>query len=360
MREITIPLSEGRSSVIRIGSGLLDSAPEYFHRAGLRGRFFVVHDEAVAPYANRIACAVVEAGDSAVTVEVPSGERSKSPDGIVRLWEQMAGARLDRRSIVVAVGGGVVGDLAGFAAATYLRGLPFAQVPTTLLAQVDASVGGKTGIDLPAGKNLVGAFHQPACVLVDPTTLGTLPAREYRSGLAEVIKYGVIADPCLLDYLTAEREAVLRRDPDALMHLVARSCEIKAEVVAGDERESGRREILNYGHTVGHAIEVVAGYGVYAHGEAVAIGMTAAGRLSSRCSTLSEADRDRVERTLALYGLPTMLRGPLAASDLLQAMRGDKKNRDGQIRFVLARTLGSVCVEPVAEDLILPLLTAVM
>lgn len=250
---------------------------------------------------------------------------------------------------MVALGGGVVGDLAGFAAATYLRGLPFVQCPTTLLAQVDASVGGKTAIDLPAGKNLAGAFHQPSLVLIDLDTLETLPERELRAGMAEVIKYGVIDDPELLSYVESNREALLAHQSEEMTHVIARCCEIKAEVVGEDERESGRRAILNYGHTVGHAVEAVAGYGRYLHGEAVAIGMAAAGRLSRLWGGWSETEETRVNQALRAYGLPIRIEAPLPEEALISAMRLDKKTRGGEFCFVLARRLGEVATAPISE-----------
>jgi 3-dehydroquinate synthase len=307
----------------------------------------LVHDVALAgSHAAAAREALRSAGYRVAGIPVPTGEASKSIAGIAALWAALAAAGLDRSALVVAVGGGVVGDLAGFAAATFLRGVRLVQVPTTLLAQVDSSVGGKTGIDLPAGKNLVGAFHQPRLVAADLATLATLPAAELRSGLAEVVKYGMIAEPALLDYLEANHRAVLRHEPEMLAHLVERSCAIKAAVVGEDEREAGRRAILNYGHTVGHAIEAVAGYGAYRHGEAVAIGMAAAGWLSVRHHGLPEADRRRVEALLRALELPVRLRAPLPAEALLEAMLHDKKAAAGELRFVLAAAPGRVEVRP--------------
>ncbi|HEU4753500.1 MAG TPA: 3-dehydroquinate synthase, partial [Armatimonadota bacterium] len=266
------------------------------------------------------------------------------------VYHHLVAAGLDRRSAVVALGGGVVGDLAGFAAASYLRGIDFVQVPTTLLAQVDASVGGKTGIDLPEGKNLVGAFHQPRLVFIDLQTLDTLPEPDYRAGLAEIIKYGVIWDPELFRFLEVNRTAVLAHQPEELEHLVARSCEIKAEVVGRDEREGGLRAVLNYGHTIGHAVEAVAGYGRYLHGEAVAIGMAAAGRLAARRGWLPESTAQRIETLIREYGLPARLREPLPVGPLMEAMLRDKKTQSGELRFILARDIGRVEVAPVAAE----------
>jgi 3-dehydroquinate synthase len=226
------------------------------------------------------------------------------------------------------------------------------QVPTTLLAQVDSSVGGKTGIDLPAGKNLVGAFHQPRLVMADLDTLATLPARDFVAGLAEVIKYGIISDAELFAYLELNREAALRHQPDVLAHLVARSCEIKADVVGKDEREAGLRAILNYGHTIGHAVEAAAGYGRYLHGEAIAIGTAAANWLSTRVGWLPAGVADRITGLLAAYGLPVRLEEPLANEEVLAAMRLDKKTLDGVFQFVLARGIGEVGMQPLSVALV--------
>jgi 3-dehydroquinate synthase len=350
MREITVPIP-GHPYPILIGSGLLGSVGVRVRETGVSGPLALVQDAGVAQtYGARVRRSLEEAGYQVAPVTIPSGEGSKSLEQLGRLYAALAAAGLDRGSAVVALGGGVVGDLAGFAAATYLRGIAFIQVPTTLLAQVDASVGGKTGIDLPAGKNLAGAFHQPRLVLIDVQTLDTLPDGEFRAGLAEIIKYGVIADRDLFRYLEVNSAAVLAHQPEALTHLIARSCEIKADVVGQDEREAGLREILNYGHTVGHAVEAAAGYGVYRHGEAVAIGMAAAGRLAERLGWLSRGDAGRIEALIAVYGQPLRLREPLPAERLLSSMKRDKKTRGGELRFVLAREIGRVEVAPVREE----------
>ena len=251
--------------------------------------------------------------------------------------------RLERKSFIVALGGGVVGDLAGFLAATYLRGLAFVQVPTTLLAQVDSSVGGKVGVNLNAGKNLVGAFYQPRLVVCDLDTLKTLPDREFRAGLAEVIKYGIIYDAKLFRQIEHDLPRLLKREPKMLAAVVARCCEIKAEVVGRDETEGGPRAILNFGHTIGHAIEAVAGYGRFLHGEAIAIGQVAAAKVSSGVSGLPERDLERIIRLFRHVGLPTTIR--LRAGQrpkLFAAMRLDKKVSGGEIKFVLARKIGRV------------------
>jgi 3-dehydroquinate synthase len=350
MREITVPVP-GLEYPIRIGGGLIASLGPQLRSVGLEGAVALVQDAAVAPlYGEAARASLGAAGYSVTPVTVPSGEASKCLACLGELYDRFAAAALDRNAVVVALGGGVVGDLAGFAAASYLRGIALVQVPTTLLSQVDSSVGGKTGIDLAAGKNLVGAFHQPRLVVVDPETLRTLPDREHRAGLAEVLKYGVIWDESFFAELEANRAALLAHQPEVLERVIARCCEIKAAVVGEDERESGLRAILNYGHTVGHAIEAVAGYGTYLHGEAIAIGMVAAGALARRLGLWGAEPAARVAAALGAYGLPTRLRAPLSADALLAAMQRDKKTRAGELRFVLPDRIGLVRVHPVAES----------
>jgi 3-dehydroquinate synthase len=258
-------------------------------------------------------------------------------------------ARADRRTVLVAVGGGVVGDMAGFAAATYQRGIAHLQVPTTLLAQVDSSVGGKTAINHPLGKNMVGAFHQPSAVIADTSTLGSLPPREYAAGLAEVAKYGAIRDLPFLDWIEANADRLLQRDPAALAHAIHRSCEIKAEIVAEDERESGVRALLNFGHTFGHAIESAAGYGKWLHGEAVAAGMALAARFSVRQGRLEPAKAERLVALLARLGLPVSAPG-FAPDTWLEYMGRDKKNEDGRVTLILLDDLGRASVAKDAQS----------
>ena len=307
-------------------------------------RCAVITDGNVAPLYSKIICASLEkAGFSTSLIVVPAGEKSKAIRTVERCYHQLAEQRLERKSFVVALGGGVVGDLAGFVAATYLRGIPFVQVPTTLLAQVDSSVGGKVGVNLPAGKNLVGAFHQPRLVLCDLDSLASLPDREYRAGLAEVIKYGIIYDAPFFKQLERSIGALNSRDGRVLAKVIARCCEIKADVVSQDETESGLRAILNFGHTIGHGLEAISKYGKYLHGEAISIGMVAAADLSRRSMSLGEQDRNRIERILAQAGLPTRVQlKATEESRLLRAMQLDKKVSEGVIRFVLARRIGSV------------------
>jgi 3-dehydroquinate synthase len=278
-------------------------------------------------------------------IELPDGEAHKDWPALNRVFDHLLASACDRKTVLFALGGGVVGDMTGFAAGCYMRGAPFVQVPTTLLAQVDSSVGGKTAINHPLGKNMIGLFHQPRRVLCDLDTLSTLPVREFVAGLAEVIKYGPIADEPFLGWLEANLDALLARDDRALAHAVRRSCEIKAAVVGQDERESGLRAILNFGHTFGHAIETGVGYGEWLHGEAVGCGMLMAADLSVALGLLAASDAQRIERLVQRAGLP--LRGPaLGAGRYLELMGHDKKAEGGQVRFVLLDGLGHAVVQP--------------
>ncbi len=274
---------------------------------------------------------------------LPDGERYKNLETLTRIFDTAVDGRCDRQTTVIALGGGVIGDMAGFAAASYQRGVPFIQVPTTLLAQVDSSVGGKTGVNHPRGKNMIGAFHQPVGVLADTATLDTLPDRELRAGVAEVIKYGLIGDRPFFNWLESHMGAVLARDPEALAWTIEQSCRNKAAVVAADEFEQDRRALLNLGHTFGHAIEAATGYETWLHGEAIAAGMCMAARLSERLGLVGMAERERVEAVFAAAGLPT--RPPTIEPDrMLALMAGDKKVRDGRIRLVLLDAIGSARV----------------
>jgi 3-dehydroquinate synthase len=343
MRVVRVPLGE-RSYSIRIGEGLLPRLGAECVRLGLGRRCAVVSDTTVAPlYAARTVRSLTASGFDPCVVAIPAGERSKCLAQVAACYDHLARHRLERRSFVVALGGGVVGDLAGFLAATYLRGLALVQVPTTLLAAVDSSVGGKVGVNLVAGKNLVGAFYQPRLVLCDLATLKTLPPRELRAGLAEVIKYGVIDDARLFRRLERDLEALLQLEPATLAIVVARCCAIKAAVVGQDETEGGRRAILNFGHTVGHAIEAISKYGKYLHGEAIAIGQVAAALLSARRQGLSDGEVERIRRLLDRAGLPTTVRLDRRQRALVQkTMRLDKKVSEGEVKFVLAERIGRV------------------
>ncbi len=316
-----------------------------FARQRTRGILaFAVTDEHARIHAQTAADSLDAAGFQSHMAVLRPGEIQKSPGMACRLYDRLADLHADRRTLVLAVGGGVIGDLAGFVAATYVRGLPLIMVPTTLLAMVDSSVGGKVGVNHPKAKNLIGAFYQPVGVWIDTATLATLPDREYRSGLAEVVKYGVILDAELFAFLEARGDAILQREPAALQHIIARCCRLKARVVEQDEREeSGLRMVLNYGHTFAHAFEQVGGYGQWLHGEAVAAGMVCASRLAERQSLIPRELTERQLKLLTRFGLPVRPMGwPVA--DLLEAMRSDKKALAGSLRFILPRRLGEAAL----------------
>jgi len=340
MITITVDLGE-RAYPIYIGSGLLGSAG--LLDPHLRGRrALIVTNTTVGPlYEARVRAMV--GGGRVESVVLPDGEAHKTLATMERILDALVAGRYGRDAVVIALGGGVVGDIAGFAAAVYQRGIEFIQVPTTLLSQVDSAVGGKTGVNHPGGKNMVGAFHQPICVVADAATLGTLPDRELAAGLAEVVKYGLIADAPFFAWLEEHAQALVARDAAALHHVIRRSCEVKADVVAGDEREQGRRALLNLGHTFGHAIENAMGYGEWLHGEAVGAGMAMAARFSQRLGWLAPADVARVEQLLRRMGLPVAA-PRLDAEGFLAAMAADKKVLAGQVRLVLLRALGNACV----------------
>ena len=334
IRIVTIKLGP-RSYPVHIGENLLDETGRICRGALLNGRAAIVSDRTVGElYASRVSDALADEGFKVSTHLIPPGETSKSFEMVEQLCEGFAWQGIDRQSFVVALGGGVVGDLAGFAAAIYYRGIPVVQIPTTIMAQVDSSVGGKTGINLSAGKNLVGSFHQPVAVLADTTTLKTLGRREWNEGFAEVIKYGVIREKGLL--------AELRDDRWNLPDLVRRSVEIKASFVEGDEKETtGRRALLNFGHTLGHAIEAVAGYGTLLHGEAVALGMVAAAHLSAERAGLPKEEIEELVSVISRFDLPTKFPDQLSRSQIMEKVFADKKFVHGKIRFVVTPKLGS-------------------
>ena len=334
----SIPVSLGsRSYLVQVGEGLLASSDL---SAQVPGRHaLIVTDENVAP----LYLAGVQASLSykrVHTVVLPAGEQEKTLDRFAQLMQALAALGASRDVTVIALGGGVIGDLAGFAAACWMRGVRFVQLPTTLLAMVDSSVGGKTAVDLPGGKNLVGAFHQPAVVIADTRTLSTLPDRELRAGLAEVLKYGAIGDPGFFGWLEAHADALLDREPTALETAIATSCRHKAGVVARDETEQGERMLLNFGHTFGHAIETEQAYGGLLHGEAIALGMLLAARLSGRLGRAPMNDADRLQALLERFGLPTTLPAGLSPKALVERMRLDKKAVSGRLRLILWQELG--------------------
>lgn len=334
---------EERSYPIHIGEGIARDPALYGpHVAGRRAA--VVTSETVARlHAPAVEAALAPVSGSAMRIVVPDGEEHKDWRTLDLIYEGLLRAKADRRTVLVAVGGGVVGDMAGFAAATYQRGVSFLQVPTTLLAQVDSSVGGKTGINHPLGKNMIGSFHQPVAVIADTELLATLPERELSAGLAEVLKYGAISDAEFLAWVEQHAESLRRRDPEALAHAIRRSCEVKAAIVAADERESGVRALLNFGHTFGHAIETGSGYGKWLHGEAVAAGMVMAARFSARQGRIPDAAADRLAGIVERLGLP-VTPPKFEVHAWLDLMGRDKKNVDGRITLILLEELGRAAV----------------
>ena len=343
MRIVSVSLGN-RSYQIKIAAGLLSRLGAECAQLQLGQRCAIITDSNVGKkFATAAVKSLSTAGWQPVLITVPAGEKSKRLANVEYCHNQLARHRLERKSFIVALGGGVVGDLAGFVAATYLRGIPFVQVPTTLLAQVDSSVGGKTGVNLTAGKNLVGAFYQPRRVLCDLDTLKTLPPREYIAGLAEVIKYGIIYDAMLFAHVERNLPQLLRRDSATLAAVVAKCCEIKAEVVGQDETESGLRAILNFGHTLGHAIENSFGYGKFLHGEAISIGQVAAAKLSQKILGLPAGDAERIEKLFVAAGLPVRIKlNPALRKKLFAALLLDKKVSGGEVKFVLAKKIGRV------------------
>jgi len=337
-----------RSYPIWIGAGLLADSARW--RAPIRGRHVLVvtNTTVAALYLQRVLAGL--AGLQHAHLVLPDGEAHKTLDASGQIFAALAALGASRDATILALGGGVIGDLAGFAAACWMRGIDFIQMPTTLLAMVDSSVGGKTGVNLPQGKNLVGAFHQPRAVVADTGTLATLPVREYRAGLAEVVKYGAINDAAFFAWLEVHADALVARDEAALAAAIQASCRAKSAIVARDEHERGERALLNFGHSFGHALETVAGYGTLLHGEAVAIGMLQAATLSTRLGRADAADATRLARLLTRLGLPVQA-PPLDAAALLAAMRLDKKNEGGRLRLILWRGIGQAeIVDAVAED----------
>jgi 3-dehydroquinate synthase len=327
-----------RSYPILIGRGLIEDAEALERHIPARD-IVLVSNVTVAPlYAKKLARSL--ASKRIVEIDLPDGEQHKTLSTVSRILDVMVANRLGRDCAVIALGGGVVGDMAGFAAASYQRGVAYVQIPTTLLSQVDSSVGGKTGVNHPGGKNLIGAFHQPIAVIADTSTLDSLPPRELRAGLAEVIKYGLIRDSAFFDWLELNLDRLLNRDPDALAYAIARSCEIKAEIVGRDEREQGERALLNLGHTFGHAIESATGYKTWLHGEAVGAGMLMAAAMSHECGEMRPEDVDRLRNMLKKTGLPVAAK-EVSIDTALENMQIDKKVKSGRIRLVLLRGIGT-------------------
>ena len=336
-----------RESAIWIGDSIAERLPELLDAHGLGGRRFIVSSPVIWRLHGEQLGRILGGGEP---ILLPDGERYKNLQSVARVYDALIRAGADRGSSIVAVGGGVIGDTAGFAAATFLRGIRLAHVPTTLLAQVDSSIGGKVGVNHALGKNLIGAFHQPALVAIDPLMLKTLPRREFRSGLYEVVKYGMIASRGLFDRLAAHTKGIFARDPDVLIPAIVESCRIKAEVVSADEREGGPRRTLNFGHTIGHALEVVTKYRRFRHGEAIALGMLAAADLGVARGALAERQRQALAQLIAQLGpLPSL--ADLTITEVLEAIRRDKKVVNGRLHFVLAIEIGAtVTVDDVTED----------
>lgn len=349
MRELTVDLGE-RSYPIIIGSELLGDQDLSGYVAGQQ--VMIVTNETVAPFYLDAATRCFP-GKQVDHVVLPDGEEFKDWQTLNKIFDALLEQRHTRKTTLVALGGGVVGDMTGFAAACYQRGVPFIQIPTTLLSQVDSSVGGKTGINHPLGKNMIGAFHQPEVVLIDTNTLQTLPEREVAAGLAEVIKYGLIRDEAFLGWLEQTMAQLSSLEPASLAEAIYQSCACKADVVAQDEREGGLRAILNLGHTFGHAIETFAGYGTWLHGEAVGSGMVMAADLSLRLGMISAADRDRVGRIVRQAGLPSTVPEGMQPDDFLRLMAVDKKNVDGALRLVLLKAVGDAVVVANADPALL-------
>jgi 3-dehydroquinate synthase len=351
MQTIVVPLGE-RTYSIHIGSGLL-TKPELLLSNLVRPRVAIVSNQCVAAlYLNKLTTTLESAGVRVLPIILPDGERHKNLETLNQIFGALLADRCDRKTTIIALGGGVVGDLAGFAAATYQRGIPFVQVPTTLLAQVDSSVGGKTGVNHPLGKNMIGAFYQPQVVIADTDTLSTLPTREFSAGLAEVIKYGLIRDLPFLEWLEQQMDGLMARDPVALVEAIARSCTNKAAIVGQDERDAGVRALLNFGHTFGHAIEAAMGYGTWLHGEAVAAGMVLAARLSARLGYLDRADVQRIASLLRRAKLPTEA-PEISVDRFIELMAVDKKVDSGKINFVLLRQPGDAFVTGDVPELLL-------
>ena len=340
MQTLTVNLGD-RSYPIHVGENILDRVGEFLDRLNLRGKAAVISNPVVAQlYLDPIHDALSQAGFEVTPILIPDGEEHKNLNSLATLYDGLIKARLQRRSCVLALGGGVVGDLAGFAAATYLRGVSYVQVPTTLLAQVDSSVGGKTGVNHENGKNLIGVFYQPKLVVIDVAVLRTLPRRELVAGLAEVIKYGIIADPALFQLLEEKIERLLAIDRALLIQVIATCCAIKARVVEQDEREDDYRAVLNFGHTIGHALEAATGYRQFLHGEAVGVGMAKAAALSLGRGLADRKSVDRIIQLIKKSGLPTEIPSTVSIANLLQGMEVDKKATGDKIKFVMCDGIG--------------------
>lgn len=357
MKTLHVDLAS-RSYPIYIGTNLLEQAALFEPHLKSSTTVFIVSNTTVAPlYAKTLMNTLSQLGKTVRLLELPDGESYKDWQHLQLIFDELLAHGADRQSMIVALGGGVVGDMAGFGAASFMRGIRFIQVPTTLLAQVDSSVGGKTGINHPLGKNMIGAFHQPVAVIADLNTLRTLPPRELSAGLAEVIKHGAIADADFLDWIEANAGALLACDTDAMAHAVLRSCEIKSAVVSADEREGGIRATLNFGHTFGHAIESGLGYGEWLHGEAVGCGMVMAADLSARLGQINKMDAERLKRIIASMHLP-IAPPKLGSQRFMELMQVDKKTEAGQIRYITLGSIGAARIQQVPDATVIETLVA--
>jgi 3-dehydroquinate synthase len=343
METVKVDLGQ-RSYNIFVGEGILSTAGDLLKGAGIKGKVAVITNPTVAQlYLDPVHDALQGSGFEVIPVLVPDGEEYKTLSTLSTIFDRLINERFERQSCVVALGGGVVGDIAGFAAATYLRGTPFVQIPTTLLAQVDSSVGGKTGINHPRGKNLIGAFYQPRAVIIDVALLSSLPRRELLAGLAEVIKYGIIEDPLLFGRLEEKLDRLVALDRRLLTEVIATSCAIKARVIEKDEREDDHRAVLNFGHTVGHALEAATHYQKFLHGEAVAIGMAKAAAIAYQQGFCDTITLGRIIKLIKMAGLPTEIPEEVSTQSLVEAMELDKKSAHGKVRFVMCTGIGKTC-----------------
>jgi 3-dehydroquinate synthase len=357
MKTLHVDLAS-RSYPIYIGTNLLEQPALFEPHLKSSTTVFIVSNTTVAPlYAKTLTTTLSQLGKTVRLLELPDGESFKDWQHLQLIFDELLAHGADRQSMIVALGGGVVGDMAGFGAASFMRGIRFIQVPTTLLAQVDSSVGGKTGINHPLGKNMIGAFHQPVAVIADLNTLRTLPPRELSAGLAEVIKHGAIADADFLDWIEANTDTLLACDTNAMAHAVLRSCEIKSAVVSADEREGGIRATLNFGHTFGHAIESGLGYGEWLHGEAVGCGMVMAADLSARLGQISKIDAERLKRIIASMHLP-IAPPKLGSQRFMELMQVDKKTEAGQIRYITLGSIGAARIQQVPDATVIETLVA--
>jgi 3-dehydroquinate synthase len=358
MQTLTVNLGD-RAYPIFVGAGLLPQIGEFLKRAGLHGKVAVLTNPTVAQlYLDTICEALTDSGLEALPVLVPDGEEHKNLQTLASIYDRLMAERFERNSCILALGGGVIGDLAGFAAATYLRGIPYVQVATTLLAQVDSSVGGKTAVNHQHGKNLIGAFYQPRLVLIDIEVLRSLPRREFAAGLAEVIKYGIIEDPSLFRLLEKEIKPLLGLERELLIDVITRCCAIKARVVEQDERETDYRAVLNFGHTIGHALEAVTGYKRFLHGEAVGIGMVNAAAISAQQGFCDQSSLNRIRQLIETAELPSKIPPEVTMAALVKAMELDKKSAGGKIKFVVCAGIGKTCFQSLTPEEILTALAA--